>query len=156
MSIELPERPSRSMTRGRIVIVASRYNERFTDALLENCTQELQEIAPSCAVEIVRVPGAYEVPVAVKRAIVQSPKPPQAVIGLGVIIKGSTDHADLIGKSVTYALQQIALDTLVPVIHEVILVNDEKQAFARCVASTLNRGREAARAAVAMMELDKR
>ncbi len=156
MSIELPERPARSMTRGRIVIVASRYNERFTDALLENCLQELQETAPSCTVEVVRVPGAYEVPVAVKRAIVQSSKTPHVVIGLGVIIKGGTDHADLIGKSVTYALQQIALETLVPVIHEVILVNDEKQAFARCIASTLNRGREAARAAVAMMEIEKR
>lgn len=153
MSTELPNRPSRSQTRARITIVASRYNEQYTTALLENCQDELSVIASGCTVDLVRVPGAYEVPVAVKRAIVLSPNQPSVVIALGVIIKGSTDHADLIGKSVTDALQAIAVDTMVPVIHEVILVNDKKQAFARCVASTLNRGREAARAATAMLKL---
>lgn len=153
MSIELPDRPSRSLAHARIVIVASRYNEQYTTALIQNCQEELSVLAPACTVDLVRVPGAYEVPVAVKRAISLSPNRPSVVIALGVIIKGSTDHADLIGKSVTDALQTIAVETMVPVIHEVILVNDEKQAFARCVASTLNRGREAARAATAMLNL---
>lgn len=141
------------MSSARITIVASRYNEQYTDALIENCMQELDIILPGTRIEIVRVPGAYEVPVAVKRSIVLADKQPRVVIALGVIIKGSTDHADLIGASITHSLQQIALDTLVPVIHEVILVNDEKQAFARCIGSALNRGREAARAATAMLEL---
>ncbi len=153
MSTALPERPARSLARGSIVVVASRYNEEFTTALLENCLQELGEIASFCSVSVVRVPGAFEVPVAVKRSISLSPKRPSVVIALGVIIKGSTDHAELIGRSVTEALQGIAVETMVPVIHEVILVNDEKQAFARCVASTLNRGREAARAAASMLEI---
>ena len=70
-----------------------------------------------------------------------------------MILRGSTAHADLIGSSITQQLMSIGCDTLVPVIHEVLLLNDEQQAFARCIASTLNRGREAARAAVAMLEV---
>ena len=78
---------------------------------------------------------------------------PDVVIALGVILRGSTAHADLIGEAITTQLLSISCDTLVPVIHEVLLLNDEQQAFARCIASTLNRGREAARAAVAMLNM---
>ena len=78
---------------------------------------------------------------------------PDAVIALGVILRGSTAHADLIGEAITKQLLSISCDTLVPVIHEVLLLDDEQQAFARCIASSLNRGREAARAAISMLSL---
>ena len=76
-----------------------------------------------------------------------------ALVALGVILRGSTDHADLIGSTITQALMRLALEFTTPVIHEVLLLNDEKQAFARCIASQLNRGREAARTAARMAEL---
>ena len=104
---------------------------------------------------MVRVPGAFEVPVMVKRALVQpvSGNTPDAVIAFGVILRGSTAHADLIGSAITNQLMSMACESLVPVVHEVLLLNNEEQAFARCIASSLNRGREAARAAVAMLNL---
>ncbi len=139
---------------GNITLVVSRYNEKYTDALLENCVNELSQIAPGVNVEVVRVPGAFEVPMMVKRSILTpaNGKKPDAVVALGVILRGSTAHADLVGTAVTNQLMSIACETLVPVVHEVLLLDNEEQAFARCIASSLNRGREAARAATAMLQ----
>jgi 6,7-dimethyl-8-ribityllumazine synthase len=75
------------------------------------------------------------------------------VIALGLIIRGSTAHADLVAESVTTSLQQLAVDHRVPIIHEVLLVDDEKQAYARCIGANINRGREAARAATSMIDI---
>ncbi len=154
MSTELPGKVQSFNRDQKVVIVAATYNEKFTTPLLENCLEELREQAPFVEVEVLRVPGAFEVPVMVKRAIaIPAGKAPTAVIGLGVILRGSTAHADLIGTAITNQLLSIACETLTPVIHEVLLLEDEKQAFARCIASSLNRGREAARAAIAMLGL---
>lgn len=156
MSTELPQRNLSLNLRGcNITIVASTYNEKYTDALVENCTAELAEIAPLVDVDVVRVPGAFEVPMMVKHAI-EFPSRisrPSAVIALGVILRGSTAHADLVGTAVTEKLLTLSVDNLVPVIHEVLLLDSEEQAFARCIAGTLNRGREAARSAVRMIEV---
>ena len=155
MSTELPQRNHTHISGVNISIVCARYNEKFTDALLQNCLAELEQCAPYAHVHIVRVPGAFEVPVMVKRAIstpIESEKP-DVVIAFGVILRGSTSHADLIGAAVTNQLMDMACDTMIPIIHEVLLLDDEKQAFARCVASTLNRGREAARAAIDMLNV---
>ena len=99
--------------------------------------------------------GAFEVPMMVKRSIVYpvNGEAPSAVIAFGVILRGSTAHADLIGTAITNQLMSISCDSLIPVVHEVLLLNNEEQAFARCIASSLNRGREAARAAIAMLNL---
>lgn len=155
MSTELPQR-THSIRRGcRITIVAATYNEQFTDALVENCLAELQEADSLIDVDVVRVPGAYEVPMVVRHAIVTPAEDyrPDAVIALGVILRGSTAHADLIGTAITNKLLDISCETLVPVIHEVLLLQDEQQAFARCIASALNRGREAARSAINMVNV---
>lgn len=154
MSTELPRRQRATGTRAKICIVASEYNEQYTQALVENCSEELKTVLPSVRLEIIRVPGAFEIPVSIKSVLSRSPeKRPDAVVALGVILRGSTDHADLIGSTITQALMQLALEFTTPVIHEVLLLNDEKQAFARCIASQLNRGREAARTAARMAEL---
>ena len=154
MSTELPKKVHSRAAGGRITIVAARYNEKYTDALLQNCLDELAETADNVEVEVVRVPGAFEVPVMVKRALVrpEGGETPDAVIALGVILRGSTAHADLIGTAITNQLMSLACETMIPVVHEVLLLNNEEQAFARCIASSLNRGREAARAALAMLE----
>lgn len=155
MSTELPSRTRALHSSARITIVAATYNEKYTSALLENCLAELKGADDYAEVRVVRVPGAFEVPVMVKRAIAapQNGLKPDVVIALGVILRGSTAHADLIGSAITTQLLSIACDTMTPVIHEVLLLNDEQQAFARCIASTLNRGREAARAAISMLNL---
>lgn len=154
MSTELPSRTRAQHSPAHVTIVAATYNEKYTSALLENCLAELKEADEYVTTSVVRVPGAFEVPVMVKRAIAApTGKKPDVVIALGVILRGSTAHADLIGSAITTQLLSMACDTMTPVIHEVLLLNDEQQAFARCIASTLNRGREAARAAMAMLNL---
>jgi len=151
MSTALQPRPRIIGPKVRICIVASKYNEQFTDALVENAIEELGELVPQGRVDLIRVPGAFEIPVTVANVLDRDA--PACVIALGLIIRGSTDHADLVGTSVTDALQTLAIQYKRPVIHEVLLVGDEKQAYARCIGANLNRGREAARAAASMIDI---
>ncbi|MCU0794681.1 MAG: 6,7-dimethyl-8-ribityllumazine synthase [Akkermansiaceae bacterium] len=151
MSTALPPKPRIIGPRVRVCIVAAKYNEQFADALVDNTVAELGELMPATRIDLIRVPGAFEVPVAAA-AVLQRLRP-AAVIGLGVIIRGATAHADLVARSVTDALQTLAIQHKVPVINEVLLVEDEKQAYARCIGANLNRGREAARAAASMVDV---
>jgi len=152
MSAIIQPKP-RALTGGklRIAIVAAKFNQEFTDALVENVVEEIQELSTNARVDLVRVPGAFEIPVVVKNLI--EIEQPDCVIALGCIIRGSTAHAELVATSVTEALQRIAVDTKTPIIHEVLLVEDEKQAYARCIGKKLNRGREAARSALEIVEI---
>lgn len=155
MSSETPSSPAISDTAYAVTIVASRYNERFTDALVDNCVDELAFLLPNAKVDVVRVPGAFEIPVTVEAVVsgAGDMPVPSVIVALGVIIQGDTEHAALVGKSVTHALMDIAVSSGIPVIHEVLLLDDEKQAEARCLQPEKNRGREAAGAAAAMAEL---
>ncbi|MGD1979142.1 MAG: 6,7-dimethyl-8-ribityllumazine synthase [Akkermansiaceae bacterium] len=130
----------------RISIVAAKFNQEYTDALVENAVEEIDSLASHARVDLVRVPGAFEIPVICKALIEE--EEPDCVIALGCIIRGGTGHADLVATSVTEALQSLAIEKTTPIIHEVLLVEDEKQAYARCIGKTLNRGREAARSAI--------
>lgn len=150
MSKVLPPKPRSLNQKTQITIVASLYNEEFTDAMVENAHEELVELIPNGHIELVRVPGAFEIPVTVETLIRQNK--PECIICLGLIIRGQTAHGDMVAESVTHALQQISVNHAVPVVHEVLLVSDEKQAYARCIGSKLNRGREAARAAAAIVD----
>ncbi len=135
----------------RIAIVAAKFNEEFTNALVENAVDEIEDIASDARIDIVRVPGAFEIPVVCKAVIEE--EAPDCIIALGCIIRGGTGHADLVATSVTEALQSLAVSKTIPIIHEVLLVEDEKQAYARCIGKKLNRGREAARSAVEVVEI---
>lgn len=134
-----------------IAIVASLYNNQFVQGLLDAGREELEELAPNASITVYRVPGAFEIPVCTE-LVLKSTKP-DAVIAFGVIIRGSTEHADLVGASVTDALQQMAVRHVTPVIHEVLLVSSEEQAEERCLGVTINRGTEAAQTAVNMLSL---
>ncbi|NNE90828.1 MAG: 6,7-dimethyl-8-ribityllumazine synthase [Verrucomicrobiales bacterium] len=145
-----PSTPSENQAdTSRIAIVASRYNAKFTDALVESANETLSKLLPSAVIETHRVPGAFEIPVVVE-ALCQK-KVADAVIALGVIIRGSTAHADLIAESITHSLHASSRAHLIPVIHEVLLVANAEQAEARSLGDELNRGREAAEAAVEML-----
>ncbi len=152
MSTALPPKPRIIGARQRVCIIASKYNEQFTDALVENAVEELTELMPQARVDVIRVPGAFEIP-ATAALVLDRGDNLSCVIALGLILKGATAHADLIASSITLALQNLAVQHKLPVIHEVLLVEDEKQAYARCIGSKLNRGREAARAAASMADV---
>jgi 6,7-dimethyl-8-ribityllumazine synthase len=147
----IPLRPRSTQERLSIAIVASLYNEDYVEGMLNAAKDELQQLAPNATITSYRVPGAFEVPVCAE-LILRSSKP-DAIIGLGVIIRGATEHADLIAASVTDALQRAATSHCVPVIHEVLLLENEEQAEERCLSATNNRGTEAARVAINMVNL---
>jgi len=147
----IPLRPRSTQERLSIAIVASLYNEDYVEGMLNAAKDELQQLAPNATITSYRVPGAFEVPVCAE-LILRSSKP-DAIIGLGVIIRGATEHADLIAASVTDALQRAATSHCVPVIHEVLLLENEDQAEERCLSATNNRGTEAARVAINMVNL---
>ena len=138
---------------GAFAIVASRYNARYVDAMLRAAQSELKRAGAK--IRIVRVPGAYEIPVVAKRLARTSPGL-SAVICLGVILRGETAHAAHIGEAVSRALMEIQLAYEIPVIHAVLLLENEQQARARCLNPQHNRGREAAQSALAMAQIMKK
>lgn len=146
MSTEFPIRPEVLNDAVRFAIVASEYNRNYVDGLVRFATQELNSIAPQAELSLVRVPGSFEIPIAVQ-AVAQRQKP-DAILTFGLIFDGETLHASLIATAVTQALLNISLKESVPVLHEIIVVKNEEQAEARCLSIEINRGTEAARAAV--------
>lgn len=139
---------------GRFAIIGSKYNPRFADALVRAARAELEQAGAS--VEVVRVPGAFEIPVVAARLACRETAPFDALICLGVVIRGETAHADLIGRAVTDALVRLQLERGLPIIHEVLLLDTEEQARARCLPAGHNRGREAAQTALEMVKLMRR
>ena len=137
---------------GHFVIIASRYNQKYVDGMLRQAQSTLR-LNQADSSEVIRVPGAFEIPAAAARVLAHLPQPPDAVICLGLIIRGETAHADHIGEAITHALMRLQLETGVPMIHEVLLVSNEAQAAARCLPGTTNRGAEAAQTALAMAQL---
>lgn len=133
----------------RYAIVASRYNARYVDAMLRAARKVLAD-SGAAEVEVVRVPGAFEIPVVASSLASGVSGVFSAILCLGVILRGETTHAQFIGESVTNALSQIQVQHRIPVIHEVLLLENDQQAQARCLDSKHNRGAEAALTAVEM------
>jgi 6,7-dimethyl-8-ribityllumazine synthase len=145
-------------------IVASQFNGRYVDAMLRAAQAELKR-AGARHVHVVRVPGAFEIPVVVARlardaAMLRADAPRaevlSAIICLGVILRGETVHAAHIGEAVSRALMEIQVELELPVIHEVLLLENEQQARARCLSKTHNRGAEAAQTALQMAAVLRR
>ena len=135
-------------------VVAARYNEELVDALLAQAIARLRAAGVKERKLIVeRVPGSNELPVAVQ--LLATRMKLDAVIALGVLIRGDTIQYEVIAEAMAQALQQVALATRTPVINGIIAVENRSQAEARC-RGPLNRGGEFAAAALEMAALKRR
>ena len=147
MSTLIPPRPRQVVgIRRRFAIVASQFNQQYVQGLVNHATQELRNLAPNATIDLHQVPGAFEIPIIVRELVRQ--KRADAILALAVILKGKTDHAQNLSRSVTDALQRIAVEDGVPIINAVLSLTNETQARERCLEQEMNRGTEAARAAV--------
>ena len=154
MSLAAPELRVTDATKLRFGLVAARFNETLVDGLLARTIERLRAAEVQDAnIALVRVPGSHEVPWAAHAFAAGGEC--DCVIGLGVLIAGDTNHHEMVGASVSQALQQVALTTGVPVINGVIVVNSLAQAEARCTGK-INRGAEFAVAALEMAALKKK
>jgi 6,7-dimethyl-8-ribityllumazine synthase len=147
----LPRRPRTFGHRQTIAIIASIYNDEYVTALIKATQSELEKLVPQATVPLLRVPGAYEIPVCAQYLAKNSST--DVIIALGVIIRGDTAHADLVAGSVCDSLQRVATENVIPIINEVLLLNNVEQAKERCMGTKINRGVEAARAAAGMAEM---
>jgi 6,7-dimethyl-8-ribityllumazine synthase len=141
--------------RARFAIVASRYNANYVNAMVRAAQAELKR-AGAKDIDVYRVPGAYEIPLVAARLARRRLEPVSAIICLGVILRGETVHAAHIGEAVSRALMDLQLRHEIPVVHEVLLLENRQQARARCLSKTHNRGAEAAQTALGMAALMER
>jgi 6,7-dimethyl-8-ribityllumazine synthase len=146
-----PPTPRVISVQREFVLVASQFNAKYVQGLVTHCTDELRTLSSAAIVTVHRVPGAFEIPILVREMALQGKV--DAIVALGVILQGETAHAQHLGQVVTQALQQISLEHGVPVIHAVLSLQNEEQARKRCLEDEINRGTEAARAAVEMANL---
>jgi 6,7-dimethyl-8-ribityllumazine synthase len=136
----------------RVAVVAARFNIDVVDELLTGCLRRLQELGiDGSRVEIHRVPGAFELPVAAK-ALART-KRFASVVCLGCIVRGDTPHFDYVAGEAARGIQQVALDENLPVIFGVLTTNTEEQAQERIGGAHGHYGERAAEAAAEMMAL---
>jgi 6,7-dimethyl-8-ribityllumazine synthase len=153
MSLDAPKETAIAGAPFTVGIVAARFNPVLVDALLARALAVLAAAGvKERRITVVRVPGSHEVPVAAQWLAQGGRR--DVVIALGVLIGGDTNHHEMVGQSVSHALQQVALATRTPVINGVIVADNLKQAQARCTGR-INRGAEFARAALEMAALKR-
>jgi 6,7-dimethyl-8-ribityllumazine synthase len=131
-----------------IGIVRARFNDAITDKLAQACLQELAALGVADKhITVVTVPGALEVPVALK-AMADS-EDYDALIAIGCIIRGETYHFELVANESGAGVTRVALDHQIPIANAILTVENDAQAWAR----TEDKGRDAARVAVEMANL---
>ncbi|MCP9454535.1 MAG: 6,7-dimethyl-8-ribityllumazine synthase [Nitrospira sp.] len=150
-----PSRALRPKSQFRFGIVVSQFNRSVTSRLLVSCLDRLarQGINRS-AIEVVKVPGAFEIPV-VARAMAETGRF-DAIICLGAVIRGETPHFDYICAETSRGISQVALETGVPVIFGVLMTETALQAVERADPSKFDRGGAVAKAAVQMAKVMRR
>jgi 6,7-dimethyl-8-ribityllumazine synthase len=131
----------------RFAIVASEYNSVIMDRLIAGAQRTLKDQKETV---LIRVPGAFEIPLAVKRAA-ESGKY-EGIVALGCVMRGETPHFEYISAAVSHGLQQVALETGIPVGFGLLTVDTVEQAMNRTGESG-NKGSEAAKAALEMIDV---
>ncbi|MFN4257664.1 MAG: 6,7-dimethyl-8-ribityllumazine synthase [Gemmataceae bacterium] len=137
---------------GRFAIVASRFNQLVVDALLTGACDTLRRHGVADAnMDVARVPGSLEIPLAAKR-LAESGRY-VAVICLGAVIRGDTDHYDHVASGAAHGIAQVALATNIPVIFGILTCDTLEQALNRAGAKAGNKGSDAASTAIEMVNL---
>ena len=156
MSTHVPAPPAVTFPAGtRVAVVAARFNAHVVDELLAGCLRRLAAMGlPEASVEVHRVPGAFELPVAAK--VLARTGRFGAVICLGCVIRGDTPHFDYVAGECARGIQQVAIDEALPVVFGVLTTNTEEQALARVGGSHGHAGERAAEAAAEMVDLVRR
>jgi 6,7-dimethyl-8-ribityllumazine synthase len=141
-----PERPSAEGL--RVALLRSRFNAAITDGLVEGARRALEQMG-AARIVVFDVPGAFELPLAARAAALS--KRFDAVVALGAVIRGETDHYEHVAREASCGLAAVARETGVPVGFGVLTVRAPEQAEQRSRPGPDNKGAEAARAAVAMV-----
>ena len=138
----------------KIAIVSARFNNFITDRLLEGALDTLRRLGvKDDDVSVFRVPGAFELPLAVRKAALRKKDPVDAVIALGALIRGGTPHFDYLSSEVTKGVAHVMLDTGVPISFGVLTTDTVEQAIERAGTKAGNKGAEAAQTAIEMVNL---
>ena len=153
MSTQVPASdPIQIPTNARIAIAAARFNAPIVDELLAGCLRRLGALGVAAErVDLNRVPGAFELPLAAK-ALART-KQFAAVICLGAVIRGDTPHFDYVAGECARGIAEVSLTECLPVIFGVLTTNTEQQALDRIGGSHGHAGERAAEAAVEMIAL---
>lgn len=152
-----PLKDQTDISGARALIVEARFYDDLQDALLDGAIAELK--AAGLTHDVITVPGALEIPAAVAIAVdaaAENGKPYDAVIALGCVIRGDTIHFEIVSQESSRALMDLAVARKLPLGNGILTVNNEDQAWARARASELNKGGDAARAALAMLRIKRR
>lgn len=137
---------------GRYTIVVGRFNEFVVESLLAGALDALKRHGvKDDNVRVVRVPGAFEVPLAVKRVAAQ--KKDDAIIALGAVIRGGTPHFEYVSAESSKGVAQVSMEYDVPVANGILTVNSIEQAIERSGTKAGNKGAEAALSAMEMVSL---
>ena len=131
----------------RFAIVASKYNSEYVDSMVSAAENTLTD-GGAAKVQVVRVPGAFEIPVAAKRLATQNRY--HAILCLGAVIRGATPHFDYVAGQVSSGIASVALETGVPCIFGILTTETVEQAIERAGTKMGNKGWEAALSAVEM------
>jgi len=152
-----PLKDQSDISGARALIVEARFYDDIQDALLEGAVAELK--AAGVAYEVITVPGALEIPAAIAMAIDaagKGGKPYDAAIALGCVIRGETIHFEIVSMESSRGLMDVSVSRNFPLGNGILTVNTEEQAWARARAGELNKGGDAARAALAMLRIKRR
>lgn len=136
----------------RFALVASRFNDFITDRLVSGAVDALvRSGADDSDIDIVKVPGAFEIPLVAKKMAQKGTY--DAIICLGAVIRGATPHFEYVSSEVTKGVAQVSLDSAVPVILGVVTTDSIEQAIERAGTKAGNKGWQAAISAVEMANL---
>ena len=139
----------------RVAVVCARFNDFIVGSLLRGaCESWAQRGGDPGELVVVRVPGAFELPVAARRLAASGGY--SAVVALGCVIRGDTPHFDYVAGEAARGIGQAALETGVPVIFGVLTVDNVDQALERAATSRMNKGGEAMDVAIEMADLFRR
>jgi 6,7-dimethyl-8-ribityllumazine synthase len=141
----------------RALIVEARFYDDIQDALLQGAVAELD--AAGVTYDVVTVPGALEIPAAIAIALDAADKtdaPYDAAIALGCVVRGETFHFEIVSMESSRGLMDISINRRIPLGNGILTVNTDAQAWERARLGELNKGGDAARAALAMLRLKRR